>query len=259
MWPTYLKGDAKVATVGIRNLFPDLALPCATEHDRRPRAFRHETRGFQVGFLQVHVPAVAADIRCADKRGALLRNLVHLEDLPLDEVIDDASDELDDLAFAETGERSARTSQEEVPAEDGVLVTKGGRCGRRATPEVGMVDYVVMQQRRNVYHLDDLREACLRWQRRAVVREARELGGCPSRRRGLRALERARWHEGEDGGKGGGVIWHVGVPVVEHVRTREWAIELLCGAPRALAIGSPFFVVPVPPKTVRRAREEEDE
>ena len=30
VWATYLEGDAKVATVGIRNLFPDLALPCAT-------------------------------------------------------------------------------------------------------------------------------------------------------------------------------------------------------------------------------------
>ena len=189
----------------------------------------------------------------------MLRNLIHLEDLPLNEVIDNASDELDDLALAETGECRARASQEEVPAKDGILVTKGGWCGRRATSEVRMVDNVVVQQRRNVDHLYDLREARLRWQRRAVVSKARELGGCPSRRRGLRALGRARWHKREDGGKGGGVIWHVGVPVVEHVRTREWAVELLCGAPRTLAIGSPFFVVPVPPKTVRRARKEEDE
>jgi hypothetical protein len=259
MRKTYLKGDAKVATVGIRNLFPDFALPCAAQHNRRPCAFRHETRRLQVGLLQVDIPAVAAHIRRSDERGALLRNLVHLEDLALDEVVDDASDELDDLALAETGECRARPSQEEVPAEDGILVTKSGWCRRRAPPEVRMVDYVVVQERRDVDHLDYLREARLRRQRRAVVRDARELGGCPTGGRRKRALGRARWDEGEDGGEGGGVVWHVGVPVVEHVRTREWAVELLCAAPRALAIRSPFFYVPVAPKTVRRAREEEDE
>ena len=89
--------------------------------------------------------------------------------------------------------------------------------------------------------------------------KTRELGGCPERRRSQRALGWVRWNEGEDGGEGGGVVWHVRVPVVEHVRTREWAVELLCGPPRALAICSPFFYVPVTTKTVRRAREEEDE
>ena len=55
------------------------------------------------------------------------------------------------------------------------------------------------------------------------------------------------------------MVRHVWVPVIEHVRTREWAVELLCGSPRALAICSPFFYVPVATKTVRRAREEEYE
>ena len=102
VWLTYLKGNAKVATVGIRNLFPDFALPCATKHYRRPRALRHETRGLQIGLLQVDIPAITADIRRSDECGALLSNLVHLEDLALDEVVDYAGDELDDLAVAKT-------------------------------------------------------------------------------------------------------------------------------------------------------------
>ena len=149
----------------------------------------------------------------------MLRNLVHLQNLPLDEVVDHAGDELDDLALAETGERGARASQEEVPAEDGVLVAKGGRSGRRAATQVRVVDHVVVQQRRDVDHLDDLREARLRRQKGAVVRDGRELGGQSSRRRRRRGVGCARWHEGEDGGERGGVVWHAGVPVVEHVRT----------------------------------------
>ena len=171
----------------------------------------------------------------------MLHNLVHLEDLALDEVVDHTGDEFDDLALSKTGERCARSSQKEVPAEDGILVAKGGRCGRRATPQVRVVDHVVVQQRCDMDHLDYLCEACLRWERLAVVGDARELGGCPSRRWSRRALKRAWWHEGEDGGEGGGVVGHVGVPVVEHVRTREWTVEFLCAAPRVLAIGSPFF------------------
>ena len=142
--PTYLECDPKVATVGIRSLFPDLALPGATQYHRRPGTLRHETRGLQVCLLQVDIPVVAANMRRADERSALLSDFVHLQDLPLDEIIDHAGDELDDLALTETGERRACASQKEVPAKDGVLVAKCGGCGRSAATEVRAVDHVVV-------------------------------------------------------------------------------------------------------------------
>ena len=245
---TYLEGDAEVPAISIRDLFPNLTLPSTTEDNGRARALRHEARRLQVRLLQVDIPAISAHVRRADERRALLRHLVHLQDLPLDEVSDDAGDELDDLALPKARERRARAPEQEVPAEDGVLVPKRRGRGRRPATQVGAVDHVVVQQRRDVYHLDDLREPRLRRERRDVVRERQgglRRGRPPRRGKGRRGPGRTRGHEGEDRGEGGGVVWHARVPVVQHVRARERAVELLRASARALAFGSPFFLVPV--------------
>ena len=254
----YLKGDADVTTISIRDLFPNLALPRTTQDDSPARTFRHEARRFQVRLLQIDIPAIATDVRRADERSTLLCNLVHLQNLPLDDVIDDARDELDDFALPEARERGARPSEQEIAPEDGILVPKGSGCGRGPATQVRAVNYVVMQQGRHMYHLDDLREPCLRGQRRRIVGDHPQWSEA-SWRWGRCGLGRTWGDEGEDGGEGGGAVWHARIPVVQHVRTRERAVELLCTSTRAFAFSGPFFQLPVGPKTVGCAGEKEDE
>ena len=63
--------------------------------------------------------------------------------------------------------------------------------------------------------------------------------------------------EVKGGIEGGGVVWHGGVKVAEHVWTREWCIELLSGETRVLDM--PEFEWEMATEAIRRAREEEDE
>jgi hypothetical protein len=87
---------------------------------------------------------------------------VHLQNFPLDKVIDDTGDELDDFTLSKARERGTRAPEQEVPSKDGVLVPKGSRRGRCPATQVGAINHVVMQQRRDMDHLDDLREPRLR-------------------------------------------------------------------------------------------------
>ena len=176
----YLEGDANITTISIRDLFPKLALPRTTQDNSPARTFRHEARRFQVRLLQVDIPAISTDIRRAGERGTLLRDLVHLQNFPLDEVIDDARDELDDLALSKASERRARTSEQKVAPEDGVLVPKGSGRGCGPATQVRAVNHVVMQQRRHMDHLDDLREPHLCGQERRVVGDHRQRSVEPS-------------------------------------------------------------------------------
>jgi hypothetical protein len=80
-----------------------------------------------------NVSAISAHMRRTDERSTLLHNLIHLQDLALDEIGDDA-----------------RASEQEVPAEDGVLVPKRGRRGRRPATQVRAADHVVVQERRRI-------------------------------------------------------------------------------------------------------------
>jgi hypothetical protein len=243
--PTYLEGDTKVATVSIRDLFPNLALPSTAQDNRCARTFRHETRSLQVRLFQVDIPAVATHIRRTDECGTLLRNLVHLQNFPLDKVVNDASNELDDFALAEAGEGRTGAPEEKVSTEDGILVAEGGRRGRYPSTQVGAVDHVVMQQRRDMDHLDDLGEPRLRGQSGGVVGDRRAFRGRLSRWWCRVVFRWSRGDEGEDRGKGGGMVRHVGVPVVQHVRARQRTVELLCTTTRVLAFSSPFFQIPV--------------
>jgi len=154
----YLEGDADITTISIRDLFPDLTLPSTAQDNSRARTLRHETRRFQVCLLQVDIPTISTHVRRTDKRTTLLRNLVHLENLSLDKVVDNTGDELDDFTLSKTRKRRTRPAEQKVTPEDGVLVPKGNRRGQCSTTQVGAINDVVVQQRRDMYHLDDLRE-----------------------------------------------------------------------------------------------------
>ena len=173
---THLECNAEVAAVGVGDLLPYLALLGPAEHDGGARALGHEAGRFEVRLLQVDVPALLADA-CGDEGLALARaagvgaGLAELEDLALDEVGDDARDELDDLVVAEARERGGRAAEEEVAAEDGELVAEGGGAGGDAAAEVGAVDDVVVEEGRDVDHLDDLGEAELRGEQAGGGRE----------------------------------------------------------------------------------------
>ena len=65
--------------------------------------------------------------------------------------------------------------------------------------------------------------------------------------------------EREDGVEGGCVLWHVGIPVVQHVRTRQGLVEFFRATPRAFRLSMPSLGVPFLTQTIRRACEQKDE
>ena len=78
-----------------------------------------------------------------------------------------------DQIGSEAEDKLARAAEEEVAAEDGELVAEGGGGGGDAAAEVGAVDDVVVQEGRDVDHLDDLGEAELRGEQAGGGREGR--------------------------------------------------------------------------------------
>jgi hypothetical protein len=79
--------------------------------------------------------------------------VLHLHDLALDEVLDRRRHELDGLEAAQPCEVDRRPREQEIARENGKLVAKDLVHRRHATPRVGLVDHVVVQQTCRVDHL----------------------------------------------------------------------------------------------------------
>jgi hypothetical protein len=249
---THLERDADVPAIGICGLLPDLALSAAPEHDGSAGALGHQGRGLEIRLPEVCAPPVL--VRHLRVQIDLAARALHLQNLAFGQVGDDARDQLDDLVVPESGERCAGSAEQKVAPEDGKLVSKGGWCRGRAASEVGLVDDVVVEEGRDVYHFDDLGETQL----------GREEGVCQM---GHRVGAERRGRGGEGAGRGrtevkggverGGVVGHGGVEVVEHVRAREGGIELLGGEAGVFCGPEPEGEVGA--EAVGGAGEEEDE
>jgi hypothetical protein len=257
---THLESEAEVTTVDIGDLFPKFAVFSTTEDDRSARAFRHKASGFEVRFFHVNVPAFLAHPPWGVHRPDVGRtiNVFHLQYLTVYEVGDDARDELDHLVVTEAGECRAGSGEKEVTAEDGEFVSECSGCGGRASSEWGFVDDVVVEEGRDVDHFNNLCEAhlggqdegwgCEGWGSlcgRSYVRDwGWELGTGRFDR-----LER------EYGIEGSGVVWHVGIPVVQHVWTRQRLVEFLGRTAGTFTFGVPFLCVPTLTQAVGRLGE----
>mmetsp|Transcript_8830 Transcript_8830/g.33338 ORF Transcript_8830/g.33338 Transcript_8830/m.33338 type:complete len:229 (-) Transcript_8830:217-903(-) len=82
----------------------------------------------------------------------------HLHDLSLHQMLDHRREQLHGLQVAEAGQRDGGPRQQEVAGQDGHLVAEHPIDRRRASPRVRLVDHVVMEQRRRVDHLCNLRQ-----------------------------------------------------------------------------------------------------
>lgn len=65
--------------------------------------------------------------------------------------------------------------------------------------------------------------------------------------------------EGEGRSVRRGVVWHAGVPVVQHVRARQGLVKLCSAAACAFAFGFPELLVPLRAKAVCGLGEQEDD
>jgi hypothetical protein len=62
--------------------------------------------------------------------------------------------------------------------------------------------------------------------------------------------------ERKDGFEGGCVVRHTWIPIVQHVWSRQWSVELFCPTTGTFALGVPFFGLPFFTQTIRSTGEE---
>ena len=145
---------------------------------------------------------------------------LQLENLAFDQVRDDARNELDDLALAQSRERGTRPPEKEVAGQHGQFVPERGRCRRSPSPQRRLVDHVVVEKRRDMDHLDYLRKAYLRREQGERRGDSRDGRHGWERRGRWRLVWRVWWPEREGRLERRGVVRHARIPVVEHVGTR---------------------------------------